>query len=430
MMLESETPSSAATGDVDDVLSPRVEMSPAEALALLEAGKTIQNARIKRLRLHHFTGATAVSLHNVHIGKLEISRSTFAKDVQLTRCQLGRTIIAHSTFEGGLKLRSSELRHFVFQDSKVTGKLELTNAQARDRFELLRCTFSGCVGMWEARFCGWLEVKNCTFEDVADLRSFHADQGASLVHCEFRKEALFRGSSVAKKFDLGQSTFHKMLDLSKVKLQDFAYLEDIRLEQGACVALKNAVAERILIRPEQIHGRLQSECQGDYESAVQEYGLLKACYQKLHRYAEEDWAFYHFKVCQRRRRPIDGKPWRAAQRFLDWLFLDRGCGYGTKPLRAVGAALVIIMVFTAIYAVGINHFDVERPPINDWPIEHWSNRVLFALTTAVAVFTSGFGGDQITQAHGWILVPLMAEALLGTFLWGLFIVAFSRKVIR
>ncbi len=50
--------------------------------------------------------------------------------------------------------------------------------------------------------------------------------------------------------------------------------------------------------------------------------------------------------------------------------------------------------------------------------------------TTVSVFTSGFGGDQIHAAHGWILIPITIEAVLGTFLWGLFVVAFSRKVIR
>jgi hypothetical protein len=50
--------------------------------------------------------------------------------------------------------------------------------------------------------------------------------------------------------------------------------------------------------------------------------------------------------------------------------------------------------------------------------------------TTVSVFTSGFGGDQFNTAHGWVLIPLNIEALAGTLLWGLFVVAFSRKVIR
>lgn len=49
--------------------------------------------------------------------------------------------------------------------------------------------------------------------------------------------------------------------------------------------------------------------------------------------------------------------------------------------------------------------------------------------SSVSVFTSGVGGIR-DLARGWMNVPLIFESLLGTLLWGLFIVAFSRKVIR
>jgi len=45
------------------------------------------------------------------------------------------------------------------------------------------------------------------------------------------------------------------------------------------------------------------------------------------------------------------------------------------------------------------------------------------------VFTSGLSGIR-DAAKGWMNIPLIVEAFLGTLLWGLFIVAFSRKVIR
>jgi hypothetical protein len=58
-----------------------------------------------------------------------------------------------------------------------------------------------------------------------------------------------------------------------------------------------------------------------------------------------------------------------------------------------------------------------------------ANRVMVGLLTSVSVFTSGIGGIR-EMARGWMNVPLLVESLLGTLLWGLFIVAFSRKVIR
>jgi hypothetical protein len=54
---------------------------------------------------------------------------------------------------------------------------------------------------------------------------------------------------------------------------------------------------------------------------------------------------------------------------------------------------------------------------------------LIGLETSVAAFTSGFG-DLRDTGRGLMSLPLIAESLLGTLLWGLFIVAFSRKVIR
>ncbi len=54
---------------------------------------------------------------------------------------------------------------------------------------------------------------------------------------------------------------------------------------------------------------------------------------------------------------------------------------------------------------------------------------MIATLTSVSAFTSGFG-DIRGAAQGWMNLPLIVESLLGTLLWGLFIVAFSRKVIR
>ena len=86
--------------------------------------------------------------------------------------------------------------------------------------------------------------------------------------------------------------------------------------------------------------------------------------------------------------------------------------------------------FSLVYMAGIHMFTMEHPPLPGQPPHSLGNRVLFGLVTSVLVFTSGFGGEGLNIAHGWMLLPLMTEALLGTLLWGLFIVAFSRKVIR
>jgi SAM-dependent methyltransferase len=194
-------------------------------------------------------------------------------------------------------------------------------------------------------------------------------------------------------------------------------------------AFMNAVAERILVKPDQLAGRLASEEEGRHADAMHEYGILKKSYQNLHRYDHEDWAFYRFKVNQRRAKPCSWlRPFGKLGRFCDWLFLDVGCGYGTHPGRAVRMALLIIVGFAVLYAVRADMFYAEKLPFDGEKTDP-ANRIMIGFITSVSVFTSGMGGIR-EIAKDWMNVPVMIESIMGTLLFGLFIVAFSRKVIR
>jgi hypothetical protein len=96
----------------------------------------------------------------------------------------------------------------------------------------------------------------------------------------------------------------------------------------------------------------------------------------------------------------------------------------------VRTAGIIILLFAVIYAAGITNFylDEAKMPF-DGGSQALLNRVSVGLFKSVAVFTSGLSGIG-DISRGWMNAPLIVESLLGTLLWGLFIVAFSRKVIR
>src|SRR5262249_58594388 len=96
--------------------------------------------------------------------------------------------------------------------------------------------------------------------------------------------------------------FEGLLDLSKAKLHDYVYLENIEQGPKQRFAFANTVGDRIRLRIAQLQGRVASEEAGDHEGAMHEYAFLKRAFENLHRYDEEDWAFYRFKVNQRRAR--------------------------------------------------------------------------------------------------------------------------------
>ena len=158
---------------------------------------------------------------------------------------------------------------------------------------------------------------------------------------------------------------------------------------------------------------------------------MKRNFEALHRHEEEDWAFYHFKVNERRSKPRTwARPWSKMSQAFEWLVLDLGCRYGTSPFRTVAAAAVMIVAFSLVYMMGVTLLPLEagKVPFDGEPTT-LANRVVIGLVTSVSAFTDGLGSLRET-AKGWMNLFLVAESLLGTLVWGLFIVAFSRKVIR
>ena len=362
----------------------------------------------------------------------ELKKCTFHAPVIFARCEISnlQTPRGPNVFEQSLAFKSCTLRRLRMDYVEVRGTLTLDNSESHGSLKLNHCQF-GSTRAWDTKFHGWVEFNSCVVRETADFRSCQVDEGLVLKGSTFHADVLFRGMTCAKKLDLTDARCEGLLDFSKAKLLDYVYLEGLVTLPQTRFAFLNAVADRLQVRADQLQGRLANEVNGQYRDACHEYGLLKASYQMQHRFDDEDWALYRFKVNQRRAKPRSwGRPWTKVAQLCDWALLDRGCGYGTKPNRAVITALFLMLVFAVIYAAGIHQFEIDRPPLDHLPSDHWANRALFGLLTTVSVFTSGFGGGQLQEAHGWILVPLAFEAILGTLLWGLFVVAFSRKVIR
>jgi hypothetical protein len=404
-------------------------ISPAEALERLRRGEALAGTRVVGLKLKG-EFKLPIRMSNVTLVNLVIEKATFAEDVVFEHCTLDRVKVTRkSTFEKALSFAASTLVKPELRGMTVRGPFRCDNIRTRGQVVIEGARFEGRVRFWEAHFQGWVDIKACEFLDEADFRSLHAEEGFVLTGCTFRSDVLLRGATIEKKCAADTSRFEGLLDFSKAKLHDFVYLEGIEQGENQRFAFLNAVADRILVRTEQLERRLDSECKGAYAQAMQEYGLLKRNFESLHRYEAEDWALYRFKVNQRRCKARSWeRPWSKVSEFCDWLLLDHGCGYGTNPFRAVRAALLIILGFAAIYAAGVASLYVEHTPFAG-PATSFGNRLMIGTLTSVSAFTSGFG-DIRGAAHGWMNVPLIAESLLGTLLWGLFIVAFSRKVIR
>jgi hypothetical protein len=417
--------------DTTEETAPKPVMTAKEALERIRAGQRLENVRVERLT---FKGEfpQPVRLKRVVLVQPRFDGAVFRGEVALQGCTVERPQFERpSEFQQDLNLSGSTLIRMQLTRATVRGKLHCDNVTCRGRFLLKDCRLEGGTRFWEARFNGWAELHKCTFTSEADFRSFHAEEGFIAKDCHFAGDVLFRGSTVSKKFEATGSCFEGLLDFSKAKLHDYVYLEGIQQGEKQRFAFTNTLGERLRVRTEQLVGRIASEEDRDYGGAMHEYAFLKRAFESLHRFDQEDWAYYRFKVNNRR---CCGRswwrPWTKLLQFLDWLILDLGCGYCTDPFRAVRTAALIILGFAVIYIVGIDQFYLEeaKMPFAGTHAD-WGNRVAIGLFKSVAVFISGVSGVG-DMARGWMNVPLIVESLLGTLLWGLFIVSFSRKVIR
>ena len=433
--LDPVEPLSSAGEAADDTAPeggrPRAALAAGEALERLRGGQALENVRVENLR---FKGdfPQGVRLKNCHLVRPNFDGATFGGKAVFQHCTLERPhfhrenvfaqdfVLSHATVVGAQVARVT-----------VRGVFNCEGLRTRGSFDVFRARFEGPVRFWDAEFAGWVNFKHCEFAADGDFRSLRAQQGFVVRQCKFAGTVLFRGAAVALKLDLTGSRFEGLLDLSRAKLNDYVYLEEIEQGDRQRFAFANTLGERVLVRPHQLHDRMASELAGDHAGAMHEYAFLKQAYGALHRYEMEDWAFYRFKVNQRRACPRSWlRPWTKLAQACDWLFLDLGCGYCTSPSRAVRSALLIMLAFGLVYMAGVEQLNTEQAklPFAE-PVDSPANRVMVGLLTSVSVFTSGIGGIR-EMARGWMNVPLLVESLLGTLLWGLFIVAFSRKVIR
>ena len=407
----------------------RPTISPADALERIRNGEVLRRVTIDNLVIRGEIDRD-IAFDDCHLSAVQVTRARLAGSLQLDGCKVrGLRVHRETEITGKLSLRGCHIKKLLLQGAAIAGGLQLEESELRGspRIRDLRL---GEVRMWGTHVVGWLELHGVSISGKADLRSLTCEEGFITEGCRFGGPFLLRGSSFAKKLDLRDSQFDGALDLSKVKLSDFAYLNGIVQGSNQTFAFANALAERMHIAFDRVTGRLASERDGDFETAATEYALLKSNYQNLHRFDDEDRAFYRFRVAARKAKAKKGRRLAAA---VEWMFLDVGCGYGADPWKAVRTALVAILFFAFVFFVGFDLFrdSAKVDVFNDGvAVTSTMEKAVFSVGKSVSVFTAGLAGDQLLGARGWMMLPLAVEALLGTFLWGLFIVAFGRKVIR
>ncbi len=378
----------------------------------------------------------------------------------------------NSSFNESCILSSVQMQKLSFQKSSFQRKLELLSCNfekpcnfsaitCQGTHTILGCIFQGVVSFQKSQFYqdinirktdffqdasfakiisnGTFCLEECTWNSIADFSSSSL-YGLRLLKNNFGgstnfQESIITGSSVVletqfkEQLNLCRSIWFQKLDLRETK-----FLGNI--------SFAGLIADYVLLKHNQIAGKLASEKQKDYATQYEEYLLLKQIFHRQERYEEEDWAYLQAKRASRKKNKINfSAPWRVFTKPFDFIFLDMGFGYGTKPANLILLGLAVILVFAMMYSIMQNSgYDfgnvVAIPKITEnQPLQKYLQNVAISfvsfLPTGVAQWP--MYGKDYSVWNAVKHIPQMAmilENLFGWFILFLFLFGCFRKSSR
>ncbi len=325
-----------------------------------------------------------------------------------------------------IDFQGAQLRNvFIFSCARVEQSANFSGA----RFDKLTCfddsslvkgLFNGVCCNAHASFKGTIFCIDSYFQNAlfntADFSRAVFQGQAHFDETKFSHTVLFRHTQ----FEQGEAcfksvTFSERVDFAGATFKDRLCLQDL-------------VVESMIITWEQVEGKLATHQLKKYEEATKVYGLLKNIFERQNRYEDMDKAYRLFKRMERKAgAQKGGNLWHYIKRFFNFLILDLGSGYGTRPMNIAITTLIIILLFGGIYYVASDQITIGGNPLSlSNPLE----RLVFCVYYSAVSFVT-LGAENLSpNYYSWLKYIVTCQAFLGFFLMTLFVATFTRKVIR
>jgi len=178
---------------------------------------------------------------------------------------------------------------------------------------------------------------------------------------------------------------------------------------------------------------------GRYAEAGEVYAEFKLNFRQFGRFGLAEAALYREMVARRRARRAEKKSWRPFVLFrdgLEWLFLDRYAGYGTKPWR-VALSLVAAWFGFAVYYYLLPFFGRmgfglvsyvdpggATPPLADLSLASLQRCLYYSFVTLTKL------GFTAYEPYGWAKVAAGMEGSFAIVSYTVLLVTIARKIWR
>ena len=410
-------------------------------------GLKLEKVKIERLCISKKDIDFPIHMVDCQIEHFDLNSSTFLKKISCRRCEIDTLILSEAVFHENLDFKKahikrgkvqratikgkaifSEIRggHISFHESVFEEKADFNRAWFRGDATFDNTKFQGDGIFSYIHFEGKSSFNNTEWSGKADFRGIECQDDLLLYSSIFHSDLLLKGAVIRLGINLGGSTLEAHTSFSDVSAGRTIDLHGLTVGPKQGFQFRNACAPSIIINRETVEGHVFPENEGKYLLAAKEYGFLRTTFENINRFDDEDWAYYQFKRLQRMGEPFSWNPVKLLRRVGEYLFLDIGCGYGTKPFRTLGVMAILVLLFSTFYFF---YFGNDMMHGKYLGTTKWVNNIFHAFEISLIAF-SGSYGDLSQKIKGIVKLVAMVEYMIGVVFMGLFVVSFSRKVIR
>ena len=387
--------------------------SESAAEAILK-GHPLQSSAINQL-----------SIEGQHLPRLQISNSRFST------LELKNIII-----DGD----------FHLSQVNCSKHLQLTNVTIKGELVIHGGIYSSAVKFQQCRIYRTFQCSEVEFNGGFSFEQSQVHDPILMTQCKFPEKAEFHSSQILQECSFKECRFEKGLSLDGSLFKGILDLETASF--NGPISLRKTIADYLNISIINLTKPLQSQQEKDPQSNLEQFAFLLEHFRRKGNPAYQDWAFRNYQKSRRKMLTLKN-PLNWLRRPLDWILLDLGMGYGTRPLMTLFNLLFVFLAYTSGYfyllekpskttssETMVQPEDSTKPP--SWKLPPASTRwveqeTLNQLCTALdyslhnVVFQSKTPEKPI---HPFLLWIQMSQALLNLFLMLFFGVSLHRGLSR
>lgn len=251
-------------------------------------------------------GKGRLSFNARFCGPVDFYRSVMRGSVWFLGSHFQDASFANATFEGPV--------FFSFDHHTLRERNRRKKGGTRDQSLTFVAIFHGAVNFTNTLFYRKAVFENVFFEKPANFENACFAEEINFQNSHFLAGASFKGSFCSQELNFTKAVFDDYVNFDLANINRRLNLTDAAIDKG--ISFYHAVIDVVVVERDQIENRLvyegllkEQRYKRHYMRVKEEYLILKESFHQRGKFDEEDWAYYQYRVNDRK--SLTEKAWRS-----------------------------------------------------------------------------------------------------------------------